>query len=527
METLAGIDLGTTYSACAVLNKVGKPEIIPTFSGDRITASCVAFDSSRAICVGQDAKNRLSDDPEHVVQFVKRKMNEPDYRYEMFGRSYSPIDISAMILKKLKDECTQEGEIHDVVITVPAAFDEVQRKSTMDAGKIAGLNVLGIINEPTAAAIYYSSLTEVRGNILVYDLGGGTFDVTIINMSGNDVKVRTSKGDIHLGGVDFDQAIVKIANDIARRKNGHGLFSDAFINSWDTKLLSTEESCFFFRLMKKAEQLKKSLSTRPIATLSFVDCRGRNFSEKITREDFEKAISDKIATTEMLVENALEDAKMSKSDIRKVLLVGGSTRVPAVLASIEHFFGFPPEKAVNVDEAVALGAAIYAGKCKIEKSGRSAVLPTIRKEVEKISIVDVCNHYFGTDCLGEDECTLFNSIILEKNTPLPYKKTRTYYTVKDNQTEIICHVTESEEYTENLDLVKKIGGVEILIPPGFPRNSPVEVTYEYDKNQRLHVLVVAPDGRRFETDISYNANGTLSQSDVIEKQAELGDFEIA
>ncbi|MGN0738963.1 MAG: Hsp70 family protein [Treponema sp.] len=526
MGTLAGIDLGTTYSACAVLNKAGKPEVIPTFSGDRITPSCVAFDSSKSSCVGQEAKNRLSDDPEHVVQFVKRKMNEPDYKYEMFGRDYSPIEISAMILKKLKDECTQEGEIYDAVITVPAAFDEVQRKSTMDAGKIAGLNVLGIVNEPTAAAIYYSSLAEVRGNVLVYDLGGGTFDVTIIRMSGNNVEVKTSKGDVHLGGVDFDQAIVKIADDVFLEKTGSHLLPPAFFNSWDTKILSDEERCFFYRLMKKAEQTKKSLSTRPEATLSFVGPNGRNFSEKISRKDFEKAISSFVTTTEMLMENALEDAHMSKSDINKVLLVGGSTRVPAVLSCIERFFGFPPEKAVNVDEAVALGAAIYAGKCKMETRGRTSVPANIRAEIQKISIIDVCNHYFGVDCLDATEKKLENSVILEKNKPLPHEVQKTYFTARDNQEAISFRVTEGEEYTGDLSLVKIIGEIEIPVRGKYPAGTPVEISFSYDKNQRLHILVISPDGRSFETDILYSANGTLSQSEINEKQQEISDIEI-
>lgn len=525
-SVLAGIDLGTTYSACAVLNKAGKPEIVPTFSGDRITASCVAFDAGKTVCVGQEAKNRLSDDPSHVVQFVKRKMNEPDYKYEMFGKGFSPIEISALILKKLKDECTQEGEINDVVITVPAAFDEVQRKSTMDAGTIAGLNVLGIVNEPTAAAIYYSSISEVRGNVLVYDLGGGTFDVTIIHMSGSNVEVKTSKGDVHLGGVDFDQAIVKLASDIALRENGKGFFSEAFLSTWDESMLSSEERCFFYRLMKKAEQLKKSLTMRPKATLNIVDLQGKNFSAELTRDEFEKAIQHFVMNTEMLMENALEDAKMSKSDIKKVLLVGGSTRVPAIQASLEKFFGFPPEKAVNVDEAVALGAAIYAGMQKVEKSGARSVSASIRAEVTKLTVLDVCNHYFGVDCLDSDGETLVNSVILEKNTPLPHTRTKTYYTVRENQDGVEINVTESEENTMDLGLVKNIGMVKIKIPPRTPAGAPVEVTFTYDKNQRLHVLVISPDGRRYETDISYNANGSLSQSEISEKQATTNEFEI-
>lgn len=526
MSTLAGIDLGTTYSAVAVLNKLGKPEIVPAVSGDRITASCVAFNSRDSMCVGQEAKNRLSDDPEHVVQFVKRKINEPSYRYNMFGKDYSPIDISAMILRKLKEDCTQEGEIRDVVITVPAAFDEVQRKSTMDAGTIAGLNVLGVVNEPTAAAIYYSSETDVNGNVVVYDLGGGTFDVTILNMHGKDVTVKTSKGDVHLGGVDFDQALVKLANREAERQNGCGFFPEEFLDSWNDRLLNTNERCFFYKLMKQVEQVKKSLSTRPKASLSFVDLNGRNFSMTITREDFETAIQPFIAATELLMENALEDAGMSKRDIKKILLVGGSTRVPAVQKSIEKFFGFPPEKAVNVDEAVALGAAIIAGQRKMEKDGASSVSVLVRTEVGRRKILEVCNKYFGVDCIDGDESRLVNSIILKKNTPLPCSKMQTYYLMRDDQRGVESAITESEEDTTDLDLVNKIGKLEIPLPSGMRRGDPVEVTFEYDKNQRLHVTVVGPDGRCFETDVSYSTSGTLSQSEIREKKVETSEFEI-
>ena len=223
---LAGIDLGTTYSALAVLNDIGKPEIVPScVDGWRIMPSVVAFTDAGEAIVGQSAKNQLTSSPEHVVARVKREMGNPGKTYEdvAFGKPYTPIEISAMILRKLKDDCTDQGEIKDVIITVPAAFDEVQRKSTMDAGTIAGLNVLGIVNEPTAAALYYSSISTVNGNILVYDLGGGTFDVTIIRMNGGQVDVVTSKGDVNLGGVDFDREILRIANKKYKEQTGQPL----------------------------------------------------------------------------------------------------------------------------------------------------------------------------------------------------------------------------------------------------------------------------------------------------------------
>lgn len=515
---LAGIDLGTTYSALAVLNDLGKPEIVPTsVDGERITPSVVAFIDENTVEVGKGAKNHLTVAPEHVVARVKREMGNPGKSYAdaAFGKRLSPIDISSLILKKLKEECNSEGEIKDVIITVPAAFDEVQRKSTMDAGTIAGLNVLGIVNEPTAAALYYSSIANVNGNVLVYDLGGGTFDVTIIKMNGGQVDVVTSKGDVNLGGVDFDHEVLRLANKKYKAQTGRSMFAEEFFENFDESLLSQSTRPLFYREMEEAEKRKRLLSQN-----KSTDFRFKGTLLPISRAEFEEAISDKIATTEMLIENALEDAKMSRGDIDKVLLVGGSTRVPAVYESVRAFFEKDPERAVNVDEAVALGAAIFAGMRKIEQGGN--VSASIAQTVGQIALTEVCNRYFGTLAVGENRATgeeeLQNFIILKKNTPLPCKAKDTFCTRQDNQRRINAKITECEEETTDKDAVAVVGEIPIDLPAGLPEGTPLEYTYAYDKNQRLHISIKLPNGDLLKADITYSTSGVLMSPVEIERK---------
>lgn len=531
MNTLAGIDLGTTYSALAVLNELGKPEIIPVLNANRIVPSIVGFSSATSAIVGIEAKNLLATDANNVVQFVKRKMGDPSHNFVVFGKKYSPIDISSFILKKLKDECIQNGEIRDVVITVPAHFDEIQRKSTMDAGTIAGLNVLGIVNEPTAAALFYSSITEINGNVVVYDLGGGTFDITVLEINNGEVDIKTSKGDGYLGGVDFDHEIVKFIVDEHKKSNGVNLFPDTLpqrqsgMDKWLDE--NKETTPLYYKLMAEAEKAKKTLSIRPKADIRIFTEKG-NVSVSLTREKFEELISTFIATTEMLLENALEDAKLRPSEIKKVLLVGGSTRIPAIQKSIETIFGFPPEKAVNVDEAVALGAAISAGMKKITHGGKNTVSAAIRQELAKTRLLEVCNKHFGTLAFSYDEILgrkeLRNSIILAKNTTIPCSKTESFYTIIDGQKEIKIEVTECEEEEYDKENVKCIGKFTLELPPNTPKQSLVKITYSYDENQRLHCSVQIPGGSVYETDIGYDDNGNLRQSEIKQKAAALNNF---
>jgi len=515
-KTITGIDLGTTYSALAVYDPVmKKPQVVaPNSGGGNIVPSVVAFqDSAEEPIVGNEAKNMLSVTPEAVVQFAKRYMNDPEKRWKIYGKEFSPVDISARILKFLKDQCTNEGEISDVVITVPAAFDNGAREATKAAAKIAGLNVLQLINEPTAAAIYYASQKAIEGKIMVYDLGGGTFDVTIVDLrdGGKNVRITTSAGDAKLGGADFDRAIVRVVNDDFKSKNnGAGILPDTFLSTWDESKLSEDERLNFYKLMERSEKLKRDLSSKKERTLSVVLDRIGNVSCEISRERFEEAISDLVSQTEMLMEKALDDAKLNKSQIDKVILVGGSTRIPAIRESIEKFVGKAPESVGNVDEAVALGAAIVAA---MNGNGNGVA------EETGIAVVDVCNKYFGTVCLnsnGED----MNSIILQKDTPIPCKNTEIYRTVIDNQRKIDGRITECDEAFEDPELANVIGNIPIDLPPGLPRGSMLKYTYAYDESQILHIHIELPDGDIVEADLS-KISGNYSLSEIKRKAREL------
>ena len=525
MGTIAGIDLGTTYSALAALNAIGKPEIVPDLAGNRIVPSVVAFSGGDSALVGLEAKNKLLSDPANVVQFAKRKMGNPSHRYDIDGSSYSPIEISALILKKLKEECVQLGEIEDVVITVPAHFNEIERKSTMDAGKIAGLNVLGVVNEPTAAAVYYASQSSINGNVVVYDLGGGTFDVTILKMSGDKIDVLASKGHGHLGGVDFDNELTKHAVAKAREELGHELFPDAFFDQLPGG--NTDAELTYFKFMARAELLKKGLSRKDQARGPAVTTYG-NVSMSFVRSDFEEMISSFLVTTEMLLENALEDAGLSADKIDKVVLVGGSTRIPKVSQMLESFFGFAPEKSLNPDEAVALGAAILAGKRKIKGAGAASVSAAVRAEVGKTSVLECANKFFGTISFSMNEARgqemLQNTIIIRRGTKLPCEETGEFSTLREGQKQLRIEVTECEEETLDREHVHKIGEWLLELPANCPRGSPVNITYGYSEDQRLKVSVELPDGKTFEGDLHYDDEGNLDQSEMKQAQAKVGAF---
>jgi molecular chaperone DnaK len=527
MGTIAGIDLGTTYSALAALNEIGKPEIVPDTEGNRITPSVVSFNGGNSITVGLEAKSKLSIDPTDVVQFVKRKMGDPSHRYLVAGVEYSPIDVSALILKKLKDDCVQHGNIEDVVITVPAHFNEVERKSTMDAGKIAGLNVLGVVNEPTAAAVYYASLSPMNGTVVVYDLGGGTFDVTILNLNGDQMDVLASKGNGHLGGVDFDNFLARRAASDAKSKNDKMLFPDAFFEAFPSE--SSNESKSYYTVMERAEKAKKIISARGKGTIRGMTDNG-DFSSTVMTSEFEEMISSHLMTTEMLLENTLEDAGLSVGDIDKVLLVGGSTRIPKVSQMLESFFGFAPEKSLNPDEAVALGAAILAGKRKVASDGASSVSAAIRAEVGKTSVLECANKFFGTVSVSINEARgqemLQNTIIIRRGAKLPCEETERFSTRHEAQEEIELVVTESDEDSHDLENggVHRVGSWLLKLPPNCPKGSPIAVTYGYSEDQRLRVNVELPDGNTFEGELHYADDGNLDQSAMKQAQAKLDAF---
>ena len=318
------------------------------------------------------------------------------------GKDWTPVELSSLILKKLKQDCSVEhGEIKDAVISVPAHFDEVRRKATMDAGKLAGLNVIGIVNEPVAAALYYATTRKVTGKVLVYDLGGGTFDVTIMDVKGHQMDIICSQGDHALGGIDFDGKILEILE-----KN----YSEKF----NGKLICSEEDRAKYE--DEAEDIKKTLSRRDIAKKMLYGKDG-SVRIEITRQMYEEAIASLLERTDILVEIALEEAHLKPEEIDTVLLVGGSTRMPVVQERLTKLFGFPPETSVNVDECVALGAALQAGLIMLRERPEEVPIG-IASGLKDINLIDVCNHSYGTICAPFNKETgkrvIQNKIILIK-----------------------------------------------------------------------------------------------------------------
>lgn len=474
MSKSIGIDLGTTYSAIAILDEFGKPEII-SVDGDRITPSVVAFPAKEPnlVLVGRDAKQTLEIEPSAVTQTVKRDIGT-DKSYQRRGGTYSPQQISALVLKKLIEGAQAiHGKIDSVVITVPANFADASRRATIQAGEIAGVKVSHIINEPTAAALAYaSSGTALGGNMLIYDLGGGTFDVTIAKVKGREVECITSQGDNRLGGADFDLKIYELMCGAYQHEHGVSLPT----NPDDT-------GGSYYDFLARAEKCKIALSKRETATVVVEGPKGTSRLE-VSRRDFEDRISTLIARTEMLVENALEDAKMKPGDIDHILLVGGSTRVPAVRESITKLMGKVPLDSVNPDEVVALGAAIYAGL----KSDSLSIAQ--RERLQDIRVAEIANHYFGTIAINEVGDTgrvePRVSVILPKNTLIPAEMSDTFYTVGNNQTVVNVRITQCGYDTNDPTVVHIIHEALFHLPPGRPSGQPIKATYRYDSNQVMH-----------------------------------------
>jgi len=512
MGNIVGIDLGTTFSGLAVLNELGKPETIPDADAERITPSAVYFDEDDPgrCLIGREAIRARRTNYGRCVRWIKRHMQEPDYRVNIDGCEWSASELSSFIIKKLKKDCSNQiGNITDAIITVPAHFDEVGRKATMDAGETAGLDVIGIINEPTAAAVYYALTHDATGRILVFDLGGGTFDITIMDIAGSKTNIICSAGDHRLGGYDFDQKL------LAR-------IESAYEQQCGGKLYSTDERKAGFE--DTAESLKKTLSKRPNVKTRLVGQDGE-MAYEVTREEFEEAISPFLAKIDMLVETALEEAGHGPSGINEIILVGGSTRIPVVRQRLEKMFGYPPTTAVNVDECVALGAALYAG-LRLSEEQPEKVAGGVAAALAEAQVTDVCNHSYGTTCLNIDEETGRpsddNAILITKNSQIPCEVTKEFYTVFDGQEVVEADVTQGE--STDPDYVKILARKELRLPPNRPALRPIKVTYSYDKDQRMHcVFEDEESGRRVEMDIDAQAGG-VSKEQVAERKAALEDF---
>lgn len=514
MGNIVGIDLGTTFSALAILNKIGKPEIVPNGDGERLTPSAIYFDEENPdiIRVGIEAINSRHLNAERSVRWIKRHIGQSDYRKKIDEKDWTAVELSGLILKKLKQDCASDhGEIRDAVISVPAHFDEVRRKATMDAGATIGLNVLGIVNEPVAAALYYATTRDVSGRVLVYDLGGGTFDVTIMDVQGLKMDIICSQGDHCLGGVDFDSKILEILEQMYKDK-------------MKADLIDSEEDRAKYE--DEAEDIKKTLSRRRVAKKMLYGSAGSMRAE-VSREMFEKAISSLLSRTDILVEVALDEAGLKPSEIDKVLLVGGSTRIPAIQQRLEKMFGFAAEIAVNVDECVSLGAALHAGLTVLREDPES-VPAGVASGLKDISLTDVCNHSYGTLCAPIDSKTgrrvVENRIILKKNTPLPCEASEVFYTVSEGQSAVEVTVTQGEDSMP--EFVNKIATNKLDLPSDRKADCPIKVTYSYDVNQRMHCSFEDVESKKMlEVDLRLDGQSVV-EGDGSQSCDSLGDFKV-
>jgi len=490
-----GIDLGTSTSALAHVRSDGNPEIVPNADGERLTPSVVFFDRFEGVkLVGSAAKD--GGDPDRTVRFIKKRMDDPSHVVEIDGEKWTPTEISALILAKLRKDCAKIiGQIDEVVITVPANFNELARKATVTAGRLAGLKVKRIVNEPTAAALYYAHTQGVKGRVLVYDLGGGTLDITVLNIDGDRVEILLSEGARHLGGSDFDEILIELIAQKYREQNGRELILDAAQRR---------------RLLAAAEDTKKRLSKLSVVSEKIGSEEFGLAEVELTRDAFEDSIRRLLTRTVMLLEQALDTLGLKAQDIDHVVLVGGSTRIPKVQEIITRHFGKPPVTCGNVDECVALGAALFAQRAR--------------------RVSEVCNHSYGTLALIEDARTgkseVRNSIIIPKNTPIPCAMSQTYVTSEDNEELIEVQITQGDDPDPRY--VDIVGKISLRVPPGRPAGCSVVVTYGYDENQRVRAQVYDEEsGLRRDIDIEYKGEGVLKEEDIERKSAFLKQVVVA
>ncbi|HWJ03892.1 MAG TPA: molecular chaperone DnaK, partial [Verrucomicrobiae bacterium] len=492
MSKIIGIDLGTTYSCVAVMEG-GEAVVIPNAEGNRTTPSVVGFSKTGERLAGQVAKRQAITNPDRTVISIKRQMGT-DFKVKIDDNNYTPQEISAMILQKLKAdaEAYLGAPVTKAVITVPAYFSDSQRQATKDAGRIAGLEVLRIINEPTAAALAYGLDKTDDHTILVFDLGGGTFDVSILELGDGVFEVKATSGNNRLGGDDFDQKIIDWM--VAEFKKQHGVDL-------------SKDKVAMQRLKEAAEKTKIELSgvmssniNMPFITMT--EDGPQHLDMTLTRAKFEELTRDLVEATMGPTRQALSDAKMSPKDIEKVILVGGSTRIPAVQEAIKSLIGKEPHKGINPDEAVALGAAIQAG--------------VLAGEVKDIVLVDVTPLSLGIETLGG----VFTRII-DRNTTIPTSKAQTFSTAQDNQPGVEIHVLQGER--EMAAYNKTLGRFNLSGIPPAPRGIPqIEVKFDIDANGIVHVS--AKDmGTGNEQKITITASTGLSKEEIekMAKDAEL------
>ena len=491
MSKIIGIDLGTTNSCVAVMEG-GNVTIIPNSEGARTTPSVVNIKDNGEVVVGEIAKRQAVTNPTSTVSSIKTHMGS-DYKVEIFGKKYTPQEISAKILQKLKKdaEAYLGEEVKEAVITVPAYFTDSQRQATKDAGTIAGLDVKRIINEPTAAALAYGLEKKKEEKVLVFDLGGGTFDVSVLEISDGVIEVISTAGNNHLGGDDFDNEVINWLVTEFKKETGLDLSNDKMA---------------YQRLKDAAEKAKKELSTLMETSISLpfitMDATGpKHLEMKLTRAKFDDLTKHLVEATQGPTKTALKDANLDTKDIDEILLVGGSTRIPAVQEWVENFFGKKPNKGINPDEVVAAGAAIQGG--------------VLMGDVKDVLLLDVTPLSLGIETAGG----VFTKMI-EKNTTIPVKKSQVYSTYSDNQTAVTINVLQGERSraADNHSL----GNFNLEGIPAAPRGVPqIEVTFDIDANGIVHVS--AKDlGTGKENKVTISGSSNLSKEEIerMTKEAE-------
>ncbi|MBM7556232.1 molecular chaperone DnaK [Halanaerobacter jeridensis] len=484
MGKMIGIDLGTTNSCVAVMEG-GDPTVIPNKQGNRTLPSVVGYSDKGERLVGEPAKRQAVKSPSKTVQSIKRHMGESDFTVDLHDEERKPEEISAMILQEIKSYAEDYigEEVTDAVITVPAYFEDAQRQATKNAGKIAGLDVKRIINEPTAASLAYGLDDDSEQTVLVYDLGGGTFDVSILDLGDGVFEVVSTRGDNHLGGDDFDEKIIEYLADEFESTHGIDLRKDKLALQ---------------RLKDAAEKAKIELSNVSTTNVNIpyitqTESGPAHLDIDISRSQFENMISGLINKTIDQTQKALDDADLTKSDIDQVLLVGGSTRIPYVQQSIKQKLGVEPNKGINPDECVAMGAAIQAG--------------ILNDEVDDVVLLDVTPLSLGIETLGG----VFTKLI-ERNTTIPTEKSKVFSTAEDNQTQVDIHVLQGER--EMAKDNKTLGRFQLTgIPPAKRGVPQIEVTFSIDKDGIVHVSA-KDKGSGKEEDITIESDTGLSEEEI-------------
>ncbi|MXP20149.1 Hsp70 family protein [Gordonia sp. HNM0687] len=490
MGSVVGIDLGTTNSAVAVLGHDGLPTIIHNREGDNTTPSAVLFDDGE-VTVGKQAKNAETSLPNSVVRFVKRHMGNPDYRFmpDRTEREYGPEAISSFILRFLVDDASDflGEEVVDVVITVPAYFGDAERTATRQAGEIAGLNVLQVINEPTAAALSFGLKGTYSGKVLVYDLGGGTFDATLMDISANNFRVLASAGDRNLGGFDFDNELIRLVSDRYRELGG---------------TVDTEDYRQIALIREQAEAAKHRLSTSEKAKV-----RIGSESVTIVRDEFDRAIADLVTRTRYILEDVMDQAGLSYGDVDKLLLVGGSTRMKIIERSVREWTGLEPDKSIHPDEAVALGAAIVAELRSAAESGKA---PAVRATVE-----DVVAQGLGVAVVSDDGSKMLNSVVVEPNTHVPNRIKASSFATVGATRQIRLQITEGDENGVELQYVKVLGESLLCLDYDLPARAPLNVVFVVNEDSTVEVELHDSANEMLIGQMAVHRNSNLKQVDVV------------